>query len=58
MDETFLFGKSSIMEAKGWKILLADCAKASRQCINYEKSNLYFFNTPNDLQLRILSILG
>lgn len=45
MDDTFLFGKSSVMEAKGWKILLADYAKASRQCINYEKSNLFFFNT-------------
>ncbi|XP_059073331.1 uncharacterized mitochondrial protein AtMg01250-like [Cryptomeria japonica] len=57
MDDTFLFGKSSVMEAKGWKILLANYAKALEQCINYEKSNLFFFNTPNELQLRILSIL-
>ncbi|GLJ55866.1 hypothetical protein SUGI_1199570 [Cryptomeria japonica] len=46
------------MEAKQWKKLLVDYAKALGQCINYEKSTLFFFNTPNDLQLRILSILS
>lgn len=58
VDDTFLFGRYSVMEAKGWKILLVDYAEASGQRINYEKRNIYFFNTPKDLQLKILSILG
>lgn len=58
VDDTFLFGKSSVIEAKHWKNFLVDYASSSGQCINYNKSNLFFFNTPLDLQTKILNILG
>lgn len=58
VDDTFLFDLSSVIEAKLWKIFLADYANASGQCINYDKSNLFLFHMSDDLQLKILSILG
>lgn len=58
VDDTFLFGISSVIEAKLWNNLLVDYAYASRQYINYDKSNIFFFNTFVNLQFKILSILG
>lgn len=47
-----------MIEAKEWKFLLQDYACVSGQCINYNKSSVYFFNTRVDLQAKILSIMG
>lgn len=58
VDDTFLFGKSSMIEAKHLNNFLADYVSASGKCINYDKSNLFFFKTPLDLQTKILNILG
>ncbi|XP_057839248.2 uncharacterized protein LOC131049223 [Cryptomeria japonica] len=58
VDDTFLFGQSSVIEAKEWKHLLEDYALASGQLINYNKSKIYFFNTDRNLQNKIIHILG
>lgn len=50
VDDTFLYGKSSLIEAQHWKNLIFYYAFALGQCINYNRSNLFFFNTPIDLQ--------
>lgn len=58
MDDTILFGISSVIEAKGWKFFLNLYVEASGQHINYDKSNLNFFHTANKLQAKIHGILG
>jgi hypothetical protein len=58
VDDTFLFGYSSVIEARQWKQTLDWYAWASGQCINYQKSRLFFFNTPVDVQNKVLKILG
>lgn len=58
VDDTFLFGQSSIIEAKEWKHLLEEYALASGQLINYNKSKIYFFNMDRNLQGKLMHILG
>ena len=43
VDDTFLFGESSIMEAEAWKNILKNYEDFSGQKINYFKSKVYFF---------------
>lgn len=57
VDDTFLFGESSIMEAEAWKIILHNYEEILGQRVNYHKSKIYFFNTDPSLQRRIRKIL-
>ena len=58
VDDTFLFGESSVMEAKAWKTILRNYEESSCQQVNYHKSKIYFFNIDAPLQRRIWNILG
>ena len=58
VDDTFLFGESSIMEVEDWKSILCNYEESSGQQINYYKSKIYFFNTDTSLQRKIRNILG
>jgi len=48
VDDTILVGKAGLIEAKEFKNILDSYDKASNQKINYEKTNIFFFNTPVD----------
>lgn len=41
----YCLGDASVGEVRLWKQILNDYAVVSGQCINYEKSKVYFFNT-------------
>ena len=58
VDETFLYKISSIHEAREWKDTLNHCALISGQCINYQKSKVYFFNIIASLREKVTNILG
>ena len=57
VDDTFLFGESSIMEAEAWKMILHNYEESSGKKVNYLKSKIYFFSTELSLQKRIRKIL-
>lgn len=57
IDDTMLFGLSSPFEAKTIKKILNSYTSISGQEINTMKSNITFFNTNKELQMRILKIL-
>ena len=58
VDDTLLFGESSVMEAKAWKTILHNHEESSGQQVNYYKSKIYFFNIDSSLQRKIRNILG
>ncbi|XP_059070533.1 uncharacterized protein LOC131860174 [Cryptomeria japonica] len=58
VDDTFLFGLSSVIEAKEWKHLLEEYALASGQLINYCKKKVYLFYTDKILQGELIQFLG
>ena len=45
LDDTFLFGESSVIEVEAWKTILCNYEESVGQQINYHKSKIYFFNT-------------
>ena len=57
VDDTFLFGESSVIEAQSWKTILHNYEESLGQQVNYHKSKIYFFNTNASLQRRIRNIL-
>lgn len=57
-DDTLLFGKSSLKEAKLIKQTLDIYSSTSGQKINAAKSKIFIFNTPSILSLRICKTLG
>ncbi|XP_057851472.2 uncharacterized protein LOC131061672 [Cryptomeria japonica] len=58
VDDAILMGTYSIKEASTMKNLLKTYNSASGQTINWEKSFIFFFNTPEDRQIRMARILG
>lgn len=46
VDDTILIGKANIEEDRIMKFILDKYEKASSQKINYNKTNIYFSNTP------------
>ena len=56
MDDTRLMGMARISEALNFRQALDIYLKASGQCINEDKSSIYFFNTPHLIQNRIARI--
>lgn len=57
-NDTIIFGISSIWESKAWTSFLNSYALESGQHINYEKRNIYFFQTNVQLQDKVCIILG
>ena len=57
VDDTGLMGLATINEARNFRMILNTYLKASGQKINEGKSSIYFFNTPQSIQLRIARIL-
>ncbi|XP_059077196.1 uncharacterized protein LOC131876295 [Cryptomeria japonica] len=57
VDDTGLMGLARISEAVNFRRALDIYLKASGQCINDDKSSIYFFNTPQCIQSRIARIL-
>ena len=58
VDETFLFGISSIHESREQKAILNSYEKILGQCINYQKRKVYFFNIDSSLRDKVARILG
>lgn len=58
VDDTILLGSSTISEVRMLKNALNLYGRASCQLINWRKSSLFFFNTPEVRQRRIADILG
>lgn len=57
VDDTILMGMARISEAINIRKALDTYLKASSQRINYDKSSIYFFNTPQLIQNSIARIL-
>ena len=57
VDDTALMGIARVSEAVNFRRTLDIYLKASGQCINDDKSSIYFFNTPQSIQNRIARIL-
>ena len=57
VDDTGLMALATINEARNFRWILDTYLKASGQQINEGKSSIYFFNTPQSIQLRIARIL-
>ena len=45
-------------KARAWKYVLEVYAVNARQQINLDKSKVFFFNIPPDIQQRIVNVLG
>lgn len=58
MDDTILMGLAMVKEAQSYKISLNIYIQASGQLINWEKSFIFFVNTPLERQNKISRILG
>lgn len=58
VDDTLLFGEASMGEAGLWKKLLNDYADVFGQCINYEKSKVYFFNIDQQIRDKVNFFVG
>lgn len=58
LDDTMLFGKSIVSEAKALKKILQNFSLASGASINENKSNVFFFNTPTITQRNILKTMN
>ncbi|KAH9294651.1 hypothetical protein KI387_038239, partial [Taxus chinensis] len=57
-DATILLLLASVIEAKATKAILQLYKYASGQEINYDKISIFFFNTPEERQIKIAKILG
>ena len=57
MDDTALMGMAKVSEAINFRRALDIYLKASGQCINDDKSSIFFFNTPQPIQNKIARIL-
>lgn len=58
LNDTFLSGESLVGEARAWKLVLEIYAMKVGQKINFDKSKVFFFNTPLDIQQRIGNFLA
>jgi hypothetical protein len=58
VDDTMLMATPTVKEALKIKQVLQDFSDASGMCINKEKSQLFFFNTPQPIQCHLTRILG
>jgi hypothetical protein len=56
--DNMLMASPTVKEALTIKQVLNEFSKASGMCVNKEKSNIYFFNTPEPIQRHLTGILG
>ena len=57
VDDTIMGGESLVKEAKSVKNILNTYSRASGQLINWDKSYVFFFNTPIKRVKKIADIL-
>lgn len=57
-DDTILPGKSTIVEASGFKSIINSYMMASGQRVNKDKSEIFFLNTKKDIEDRICEMMG
>lgn len=57
VDDTMLYGQSTIEEEDAYKTILIQYTSASSQEINLEKLEIVFFNTNQNLEQQICQIL-
>lgn len=58
LDDTIMGGEAIVQEAKVLKNFLDTYMRGIGQSINWEKSLVFFVNTPNDQERKIAQILG
>ena len=58
IDDTFLPGKSTVLEALGLKAINKSYMVASGQKVNELKSDIYFLNTKKEMEDHICKIMG
>lgn len=58
VDDNFMMGYASLRKARFIKKSLDSFSKASRQCVNWHKSDIFFFHTNAGLRRQICNILG
>jgi hypothetical protein len=58
VDDNIMGGEASIKEAKAMKDTLDTYSRGSGHLINWDKSSIFFINTPKDKQKKISRILG
>lgn len=58
VDGTIFMGKSEVKEARSLKQAIDLYSSTSSQLINWNKSVVFFFNTPIPRQNKIVKILG
>lgn len=54
IDDTIMIGKSLVREAKSFMDALKLYEYASHEKVNFQKMNLFFFNTPMERQKKLL----
>lgn len=57
-DDTMLLGAAKELEARNFKKILTKYSKESGQSLNQAKSEIFFLNTPAQLEIEICIILG
>jgi hypothetical protein len=58
VDDTMLMDTPTLKESLTIKQVLHDFSEASGMCVNEEKSNIFFFNTPQLIQHHLTGLLG
>jgi hypothetical protein len=58
VDDTMLMASPTLKESLTIKQVLHDFSEASGMCVNEEKSNIFFFNTPQSIQHHLTGLLG
>jgi hypothetical protein len=58
VDKNLLLNSATVREANKINSILSDFTKASGMSLNYDKSKIYFFNTPSPIQIHISILLG
>jgi hypothetical protein len=58
VDKNLLLNSATVREANKINSILSDFTEASGMSLNYDKSKIYFFNTPSPVQIHISRLLG
>jgi hypothetical protein len=58
VDDNLLFNSPTVREANKINSILSDFTESSGMSLNYDKSKIYFLNTPSPVQIHISRLLG
>jgi hypothetical protein len=58
VDDNLLLNSPTFREVNKLNSILSDFTEASGMSLNYDKSKIYFFNTPSPIQIHISRLLG